>query len=783
LLVLIWLVVVSSYPWLHSRLVDLPQQQATTEILQREANRLSDRLTSHMDALQRQLEQVAAAPDTLTTLFIPRAAPSTWAQSARVLASMDAHDAWYFEAKKVMRDADRLHLINPATRDFPLEQNFVAQLLYEAALQGESPPPRAAKTDSWAIYIARPIREGNTVQGVLLARLLPDALTPALTANTELKGRLELVQTVRNFQPATILSLGDSGHQTAATTATTGIPDWQLRFTGSPQLLAEAEPSPLPFNLALGLILVAALALSVLLIRRNLSFLVPTAQARSRLDPLDDLFTEKHLREATSLLEPLGPSRALKAKGGREARDANILATLPAHVFRDYDIRGEANSELTEEFASLLGKVLGTMILNKGQFQLALCADGRKSSPMLKAALGAGILSTGCDIVDIGEAPTPVLNFTLATQDNCHSGVMITASHNPARDNGFKIIIDNQVLESDTILALRDRMAAGDFARGDGESQSLDLNQAYVDAIVRDVMPLHGLSIAVDCGNGIAGAIAPTLFRNLGCQVNELFTDVDGDFPNHSPDPTVAANLKALISTVRTGGHDLGLAFDGDGDRVVAVTGAGHIVWPDELLMIFARDIVTRTPGADVVFDVKSTRRLAALVSSYGGRPVMWKTGHAHMRRKMKETSAPVGGEFSGHIFFNDRWHGFDDGLYAAARLLEIITLREQTLDEIVASFPPSYATSEIKIPIAEERKNDFVAKFIARSNFGDAHLVTLDGLRVEYPDGWGLIRASNTSAALTLRFEADTAQALEKIITAFKTHLHTLDARLELDF
>jgi phosphomannomutase/phosphoglucomutase len=308
----------------------------------------------------------------------------------------------------------------------------------------------------------------------------------------------------------------------------------------------------------------------------------------------------------------------------------------------------------------------------------------------------------------------------------------------------------------------------------------VDVRDAYLHALTEGVAPLAPLHVVIDCGNGIAGSIAPALFRKLGCRVEDLFTEVDGDFPNHPPDPTDPANLTKLIDTIAYARADIGLAFDGDGDRLVAVTGSGKIVWPDHLMMIFARDILTKSPGAEVVFDVKSSRHLRELIAGYGGRPVMWKTGHAHTRNKVKETGAPLGGEFSGHIFFNDRWYGFDDGLYAAARLLEILSLREQSLDEILDSLPKAVSTPEIKIAVPDSDKHRLVERLVAQCDFGDARLITIDGLRVEYPWGWGLVRASNTTPALTLRFEADCRENIDNLLGLFNEQLALLDPALE---
>jgi len=401
----------------------------------------------------------------------------------------------------------------------------------------------------------------------------------------------------------------------------------------------------------------------------------------------------------------------------------------------------------------------------------------------LKAALIEGVLSTGCHVIDIGLIPTPLLNFALASLDTVDSGVMVTASHNPAEDNGFKIYYNQQVISGAEILGLKTAMDARIWQSGQGERQELDVLGRYTEALVKNIAPgSKQLRVVIDCANGAAGPMAPALFEALGCEVIPLYCDIDGTFPNHPPDPSVPDNLIDLITIVKHEEADLGLALDGDGDRLVAISAEGRIVWADELLMIFARDVIGRYPETDIVFDVKSTRRLGSLISNYGGHPIMWKTGHSNIRRKISETGAPLGGEFSGHLFFNDRWFGFDDGLYAAARLIEIIDQRDQSLDDIVAGFETCVATPELRIAVAERQKFSLVDK-LAESIFPQAKRITIDGLRLEYPEGWALIRASNTSAHLTLRFEADDQQALSRLQHQLKQKLIPLLPDTKLPF
>jgi phosphomannomutase/phosphoglucomutase len=450
-------------------------------------------------------------------------------------------------------------------------------------------------------------------------------------------------------------------------------------------------------------------------------------------------------------------------------------------VFRDYDIRGIAGTEITPEFASRLGKTLGSIILKNGHTAIYIGRDGRLSSPQLTEALQAGLLSTGCNVIDLGEITTPVLNFAVHHCGQSSCGIMVTASHNPARYNGFKIIIKGQVIAGPTLQLLKPMMTEANFTLS-SERQKFhrDIVPQYVRHIVEESSIDRSFKIVVDSGNSVAGPVALKLFDSLGCMAFPMFCEVDGSFPNHEPNPADEKNLQGLIERVKEVNADLGLAFDGDGDRVVVISGSGEIIWPDRLMMIFARDILARNPGADIVFDVKSSKRLADIVRENSGRPVMCKTGHAHVRKAVQHNHAPLGGEFSGHIFFNDRWKGFDDGLYAAVRLLEILCDQDKSIDNLVGEFKSSSYTPEILIPMDELEKFSLIDTLVVGCQFSGAQVITLDGLRVEYPKGWGLIRASNTSASLTLRFEADDDESLEQIKQSFRTELSPFINQIE---
>ncbi|MDF3932475.1 phosphomannomutase/phosphoglucomutase [Pseudomonas citronellolis] len=455
---------------------------------------------------------------------------------------------------------------------------------------------------------------------------------------------------------------------------------------------------------------------------------------------------------------------------------------LPASIFRAYDIRGVVGDTLTAETAYWVGRAIGSESLARGEPCVSVGRDGRLSGPELVQQLIQGLLDCGCQVTDIGMVPTPVLYYAANVLEG-KSGVMLTGSHNPPNYNGFKIVVAGETLANEQIQALRERIENNDLASGVGSVQQVDILPRYFKQIRDDIALAKPLKVVVDCGNGVAGVIAPQLIEALGCTVIPLFCDVDGTFPNHHPDPGKPENLEDLIAKVKETGADLGLAFDGDGDRVGVVTNEGTIIYPDRLLMLFAKDVVSRNPGADIIFDVKCTRRLISLISGYGGRPVMWKTGHSLIKKKMKETGALLAGEMSGHIFFKERWYGFDDGIYSAARLLEIISLDKRDSERVFSAFPLDISTPEINITVTDESKFTLIDALQRNGQWGEANLTTLDGVRVDYPKGWGLVRASNTTPVLVLRFEADSEAELERIKDVFRNQLKAVDPALAIPF
>jgi len=460
-------------------------------------------------------------------------------------------------------------------------------------------------------------------------------------------------------------------------------------------------------------------------------------------------------------------------------------AISPA-IFKAYDIRGIVDRTLTVDAVRAIGLALGTTARQAGATETVIGRDGRLSGPALSEALADGFRAAGVNVIDIGMVPTPVVyyaTFELGTG----TGVAVTGSHNPPDYNGLKMVIAGDAIYGDAILALRDAIAAGSLKEvptaQQGGYRTVDLGQRYLDRITGDVKLARPMKIAIDCGNGVAGALAPQLFRALGCEVVELFCEVDGTFPNHHPDPAHPENLQDLIRALRETDAEIGLAFDGDGDRLGVVTKDGSIIWPDRQLMLFAEDVLSRNPGAEIIYDVKCSRNVAAHVRAHGGRPTMWRTGHSLVKARLKESGAPLAGEMSGHVFFKERWYGFDDGLYTGARLLEILS-RHADPSAVLNALPDSPATPELQLKTAEGENFTLVEALKRAAKFdGATEVITIDGVRVEYPDGFGLARPSNTTPVVVIRFEADTPEALARIQGEFRRAILAVRPGAELPF
>jgi phosphomannomutase/phosphoglucomutase len=464
---------------------------------------------------------------------------------------------------------------------------------------------------------------------------------------------------------------------------------------------------------------------------------------------------------------------------------------IPYEVFRTYDIRGPVDENgITPDLAYSIGLAVGSeaRLMNEGT--IAVGRDGRLSGTVITDALCTGLLDSGIDVVYIGMVPSPVVYFTTThispTLPEVRSGVVVTASHNPGHHNGFKITIAGKTLREDGIKGIWKRLYNGDVVKCSirGKLTTHDVVDEYIDYIVKTIKLERSLKVVVDCGNGVSGEIAPRLLEALGCKVIPLYCDIDGHFPNHHPDPTIPENLEDLIAKVKDSGADIGLALDGDGDRLGVVTSEGKIIWPDRQMMLYAIDVLSRKPGSEIIYDVKCSRHLKSVIHDHGGKPLMWRTGHSLIKAKLFEDNAPLAGEMSGHIFFrDDGWFGFDDGLYVAARLLRILAKDTRTSDEIFAALPNSVNTPELKVSIEEKQKVPFMYRLIHEGEFEGAEMIKIDGMRIEYPDGWALVRPSNTSAYLVVRFEAGDDEGMARIQKIVKTQMHRMDARLELPF
>jgi len=454
----------------------------------------------------------------------------------------------------------------------------------------------------------------------------------------------------------------------------------------------------------------------------------------------------------------------------------------PKEIFKAYDIRGIVGKSLTSDIVEAIGHAIGSEAMARAQQEICIGRDGRLSGEELAAALARGIRKAGIGVVDLGMVATPMTYFA-AYQLKTNSAVMVTGSHNPPDYNGLKMVLGGETLSGETIQKLRVRLENDDLTHGAGSYRQYDIASEYLARIVGDVKLARPMKIIVDCGNGVPGAFAPKLYRDMGCEVEELFCDVDGHFPNHHPDPSQPANLIDLIAALKTSDAEIGLAFDGDGDRLGVVTKDGTIIYPDRQLMLFADDVLSRNPGAEIIFDVKSTRNLFPWIRARGGRPLLWKTGHSFIKAKMRETGALLAGEMSGHIFFKERWYGFDDGLYAGARLLEYLS-KQPDINATLHSLPDTINTPELNIVMGEGEHYALMTRLQKSARFPDAQeIITLDGLRVEYADGFGLARPSNTTPVIVLRFEADNLEALKRIQGDFRRVIGEAAPGLTLPF
>ncbi len=584
----------------------------------------------------------------------------------------------------------------------------------------------------------------------------------------------------------TVVQKGNTGLGSGADALARPVGDTGLRVVAE---LPDASAGPLGLGViscAVVAVLLLAVAVLLLLGRKRLRMPVLRKGAAAEADAGGVTLQEALAQEPLPV--PALPT-ADEGEGGQTRTAEPVAVDVAPGIFRAYDIRGVVGSELTPAVATLIGQAIGSAMQEQGLRDVVVGRDGRLSGPELTNALIEGLRRAGCEAIDIGLAPTPVVYFA-AYHLRAGSCVAVTGSHNPPDYNGFKIVIGGETLSGDAITALHERIRDGRLHRAEmpGGLQQREVIADYVQRIADDVQLDRPLKVVADAGNGVAGAVAPQLLEAIGAEVIPLYCEVDGEFPNHHPDPSEPHNLEDLVQMVKRFDADLGVAFDGDGDRLGVVTKDGRIVFADRLLMLFAADVLMRNPGALVIYDVKCTGSLSDYILRNGGSPMMWKTGHSLIKARMRETDAELAGEMSGHFFFKERWYGFDDGLYAAARLLEILAQREEEPAEVFAELPDAVSTPELKVAVAEGTQHAQVALVVAAaqaedSPFASARISTIDGLRADFNDGWGLVRASNTTPVLVLRFEAENEAALERIKGVFREQLQHLLPEAELPF
>jgi phosphomannomutase/phosphoglucomutase len=649
---------------------------------------------------------------------------------------------------------------------------------------------RVSHDAAWELHSLFPVNDdqGNLL-GVLHATLSLQGVEQLFHTVDPSFGRVSLTQSVEGEKELLFFSLGKGSSEFINKTRPIDHSHWRIAYQPSQLQYDNEQTIPWWFFVVALVVPLFFIALALYSLQQSgiLRFGNASNNAQdSTQTPTQAPVTDACLAASESVVKQDTQTAVIpKDIVMKENTATHVHIDIPHSIFRAYDIRGFAHKQLSHDLVFAIGQAVATEVLAAGDSSMVVGYDARVHSAEYAACITEGIISTGCDVVSIGLVPTPLMNFSACQHPQTSSGVIITASHNPKEYNGCKMVVKGETLVDDDIQRLKARIIEGDVVSSSdkGSVSQEDYSQAYIDTIVNDVAVIDGWRVVVDAGNGAASELAPRVLSALQCTVTPLFCQFDGEFPNHDPDPSVIENLAALIEEVKSKKADIGFAFDGDGDRIMVVTASGKVLWPDQLLMLFAQDIVARNPGCDVVYDIKSSKLLADVIIENGGRPVMWKTGHSHIKAKMRETQALLGGEFSGHIFFKERWFGFDDGLYAAARLLELMTLTGQSIDHLFDQLPTTVSTPEIKVSIKEEQKFTFIEQLIAASNFPSGQVTVIDGLRVDFEEGWGLVRASNTAAVLTLRFEAANETALKKIQTIFKQELHKIDETLNIAF
>jgi len=759
------------------------------------------------------------------------------ARHPNTLAYLDTPDPnWKRTLKSLVSGAEQVFILDNVTAmGLQDKLGYAVQEMASRTLRGKEFPLEAVTRNGEShYYLSTPIRDySNRIVGILLIEYGDSWLDQLRSGAAAKHGLITVVQVLKDSEINKGLTVFEVGQKSKSrlTLVTQSINDyWFLTFAPAdtrPQLALVPIITPWVFALISTLVCLFVLTwLQKKAIKRN-QFLLLT-YVRNLYRKGENQWPDFSIRLFYDLgksMEHLAQSKGLKIASGeikdsannntqREKQNIELTqqnnqkatpqttkvetpAAMPEvtveeidnhidvspDIFRSYDIRGIQDIDLNPDVARQIGLSLGSEVQTRGHKKLIIGQDGRISSPTLAEALQEGLLASGCDVINIGKCPTGTLYFATHELDT-PCGVMVTGSHNPANYNGFKIVLEQKTLAKEALMSLYHRIVRNDFKSGQGQAEQRDLEAAYLDRIQTEINLSRPLKVVLDAGNGIAGPVAQSLFTTMGLEVIPLFCEVDGNFPNHTPDPSDMKNLQQLQQAVKEHQADLGIALDGDGDRIGLINELGEVILPDRILMLLAKDVISRNPGCDVIYDIKSSRRLNHFISQFGGRPTMWKTGHTLMKLKMAEQNAMLGGELSGHFYFRDRWYGFDDGLYAAARVMELISFGYGTVSELFSEFPDDVSTAEIVINSDEHRKFQIISSIAGDPRLQQgARVSTIDGIRSDFNDGWGLVRASNTTPRITLRFAGDDANALQRIQMLYKQVLLDHAPELQLPF
>ncbi|ATI02519.1 phosphomannomutase/phosphoglucomutase [Cycloclasticus sp. PY97N] len=758
------------------------------EQLTKRTEKASDTLSAKVRAWRQALEDVAKAPALIEGLDGGETAATNWVAAQAALID-DIVSLRVVKPDLMQVDPTSKPPLGYATLDLIRK--------VESSKKAQMPEVHMMETDHQHVVIALPVLDGETLRAVMLGAFEVPAIQTAFSVaiGSEKEGFLTLKQGALK-----LVGDGASMHQMGESIGSVPVAGTHWRISIKRQALAAPITKAELFTYLVGALVMVLLAGVLLALVKHKDKcrewveVIKQSTSKASKKPLvlkdDDISPpEDEAREHKQIVDSIkeesvdaGDSTSSPIFMKDDVIDVVTQAEVPQSIFRAYDIRGIVDKTLTEQGVFLIGRAIASEALSVGQQTIAIARDGRLHSLRLSESLSKGIQAAGCNVIDVGQVPTPVLYFATHQLDT-QSGVMITGSHNPANYNGLKIVIAGNTLSGEAIQQLYQRIQQDNLETGEGAYQEQMMLPEYIGAITGDVRLGRMMKVVVDCGNGVAGEAAPMLLSTLGCEVIPLYCEIDGNFPNHHPDPSKPENLQTLIDKVREEEAELGLAFDGDGDRLGVVDSDGNIIWPDRQMMMYAVDVLSRQAGADIIYDVKCTRNLAKVIAKHGGKPIMSQTGHSLIKAKMKETKAELAGEMSGHIFFKERWFGFDDALYTAARLLEIVTAEFRSTAEIFAELPDSVSTPELNISLAEGENFSFVEKLQSQATFDEAKVITIDGIRVEFKDGWGLVRASNTTPSLVLRFEADNEVSLERIKDVFREQMLKINADIALPF